>query len=116
MSGYASRGLSMTVGLIEPDRPWGAAPVNFRVAADCAPGRQRLNVSGSSARAAVLMAVGRLFSWIVLLGVPAVCMAVAVLALAGRVDLDLMWVIFSLVLGAVFFHGAQCVRWDELKR
>jgi hypothetical protein len=76
-------GLNITVGLIEPDRPWGAEPVIFRVAADCAPGRQRLNVSVSSARAAVLMAVGRLISWIVLLGVLAVCMAVAVLALAG---------------------------------
>jgi hypothetical protein len=109
-------GLNMTVGLIESDRPWGAAPVNFRVAADCAPGRKCLNVSASSARAAVLMAVGRLISWIVLLGVPAICMTVAVLALTGRVDLDPMWVIFSLLLGAVFLHGAQCVRWDELKR
>jgi hypothetical protein len=109
-------GLNITVGLIEPDRPWGAEPVIFRVAADCAPGRQRLNVSVSSARAAVLMAVGRLISWIVLLGVPGVCIAVAALALAGRVDLDPMWVIFSLLLGAVFLHGAQCVRWDELKR
>jgi hypothetical protein len=62
------------------------------------------------------MAVGRLISWIVLLGVPAVCLAVAVLALVGRVDLDPMWVIFSLLLGAIFLHGAQCVRWEELKR
>jgi hypothetical protein len=63
-----------------------------------------------------LMAVGRSISWIVLLGVPAVCMAVAVLALAGRVDLDPMWVAFSLLLGVVFLHGAQRVRWDQLKR
>jgi hypothetical protein len=79
------------------------------------PGRQRLNLPASSARAALLMAVGRLISWIVLLGVPAVCMAVAVLALAGGVDLDPMWVVFSLLLGAAFLHGAQCVRWDEFE-
>lgn len=73
----------MPAALIEPDRPWGAAPVNFRVAADCAPSLLRLNLPASSARATVLMAVGRLISWIVLLGVPAVCLAVAVLAPSG---------------------------------
>jgi len=62
------------------------------------------------------MAFGRLISWIVLLGVPAVCLVVAVLALAGRIDLETMWIVFYLVLGAVFLHAAQRVRWDEMKR
>jgi len=61
------------------------------------------------------MAVGRLISWIVLLGIPSACMAVAVLALSGNVDLDPMWIALSLMMGVVFIHGAQRVRWDELK-
>jgi hypothetical protein len=48
------------------------------------------------------MAVGRLISWIVLLGIPAACMAVAVLALSGNVDLDPMWIALSLIMGVVF--------------
>jgi hypothetical protein len=61
------------------------------------------------------MAVGRLIGWIVLLGIPSACMAVAVLALSGNVDLDPMWIALSSIMSVVSIHGAQRVRWDELR-
>jgi hypothetical protein len=59
-----------------------------------------------------LAALGRFVSWIVLLGIPLVSMAVAAAALWGRLVLDPMWIVFSLILAVVFLHGAERVRWD----
>lgn len=58
------------------------------------------------------MVLGRIVSWIVLLGVPVVCLGVAVAALSGRAVLDAMWVALSLILAIVFVHGGERVRWD----
>jgi hypothetical protein len=39
-------------------------------------------------------------------------MAVAVAALSGRVVLNAMWIVLSLIVAVVFLHGAERVRWD----
>jgi hypothetical protein len=39
-------------------------------------------------------------------------MGVAVAALSGRLVLDSMWTVLSLILAVVFLHGAERVRWD----
>jgi ABC-type antimicrobial peptide transport system permease subunit len=52
----------------------------------------------------------------VLLGIPAVSLAVVVAALLGSVDLDPMWIASSLILAFVFLHAAYHVRRDEASR
>jgi len=60
-----------------------------------------------------LLTAGQCFSWIVLLGIPAVCLGVVAAALLGSVDLNAMWIASALILAFVFLHGAYCVRRDE---
>jgi hypothetical protein len=56
--------------------------------------------------------LGRFVSWIVLLSIPLVSMGVAVAALSGRLVLDAMWIVLSVILAVVFLDGAERVRWD----
>jgi hypothetical protein len=60
-----------------------------------------------------LLTAGRCFSWIVLLGIPAISLGVVVAALFGSVDLDPMWIASALILAFVFLHGAYYVRRDQ---
>jgi hypothetical protein len=60
-----------------------------------------------------LLAAGRCFSWIVLLGIPAICLGAVAAALFGSVDLNPMWIASASILAFVFLHGAYCVRRDE---
>jgi hypothetical protein len=53
-----------------------------------------------------------LFSWIVLLSIPLVSMGIPAVALSGRLVLDPMWIVLSLILAVVFIHGTERVRWD----
>jgi hypothetical protein len=62
-----------------------------------------------------LLAAGRCFSWIVLLGIPAISLGVVAAALSGALDLDPMWITSALILAFVFLHGAYWVRRDEAK-
>jgi hypothetical protein len=66
----------------------------------------------ASTRGQAWAVLGRFVSWIVLLGIPLVSMGVAVAALSGRLVLDAMWIVLSLILAVVFLHGAERVRWD----
>ena len=56
-----------------------------------------------------------MISWILLLGVPFVAFCIAVAALVGRIELDPMWTVLSVVLTIVFLHGVLCVWMDETK-
>jgi hypothetical protein len=58
------------------------------------------------------LVLGQIVSWTVLLGIPVVCMGIAVATLSGRFVLDAMWIGLSLILAVVFLHGAERVRWD----
>jgi hypothetical protein len=66
----------------------------------------------ASARGQAWVTLGHVFSWVVLLSIPLVSMAVAVAALSGRLVLDPMWIVLSLILVVVFLHGTERVRWD----
>jgi hypothetical protein len=61
-----------------------------------------------------LLTAGRYFSWIVLLGIPAICFGAVAAALFGSVDLNSMWIASALILAFVFLHGAYHVRRDEV--
>jgi hypothetical protein len=91
--------------------PWvGTALTHQRlVSARCNLATKRRPASG---RGQAWVGLGRIVSWIVLLGIPLVCMGEAVAALSGRVALDAMWIALSLILAIVFLHGAGRVRWD----
>jgi hypothetical protein len=64
-------------------------------------------------RADQLLTACRRFSWIVLLGIPAICLGGVAAALIGSIDLNPMWIASALILACVFLHGAYCVRRDE---
>jgi hypothetical protein len=67
----------------------------------------------ASARGQAWKVVGGLVSWLVLLGIPLVSMAVAVAALSGRLVLDPMWIASFLILAVVFLHAAERISWDQ---
>jgi hypothetical protein len=75
--------------------------------------RSDLRPRAQRQRAERLLTAGRCFSWIVLLGIPAISLGVAAAALLGSIDLDPMWITSALILAVVFLHGAYYVRRDE---
>jgi hypothetical protein len=70
------------------------------------------SLSASILAATMFAKVSRFVSWIVLLSMLLVAMGVAVAALSGRLVLDPMWIVLSLILAVVFLPDAGRVRWD----
>jgi hypothetical protein len=68
-----------------------------------------------------LLTAGRYFSWIVLLGIPAICLGAVAAALFGSVDLNSMWIASALILhsyfcmGRIMFGGMKCLGTRGLK-